>query len=217
MEQIENWGLSDEFKKWVEEACIFTSTLVDRIVTGYPMATEKEEWEKLGYEDHIMVTGEPFALWVIESEKDISGEFDLPGAGLPVIFTKDHHPYKQRKVRILNGAHTSFVLASWLCGNDIVRQSMEDADIRNFMNKTIFDEVIPTLTLPEEELKQFAAEVVNRFNKGWCEGRCAGCTDHRRHAFATFRTQRHISCHSTPAKCRRLRSALLVVRCILHN
>ena len=106
MGQIDNWGLPEGFKKWVEEACVFTSTLVDRIVTGYPRATEQEEWEKLGYEDHIMVTGEPFALWVIESDKDISGEFDLPGAGLPVVFTDDHHPYKQRKVRILNGAHT---------------------------------------------------------------------------------------------------------------
>lgn len=169
MQQIENWGLSAEFKAWVEDACIFTSTLVDRIVTGYPRATEQEEWEKLGYEDRIMVTGEPFALWVIESEKDISKEFDLPGAGLPVIFTEDHHPYKQRKVRILNGAHTSFVLASWLCGNDIVRQSMEDADVRNFMNKTIFEEVIPTLTLPEDELKEFAGEVVNRFNNPYVD------------------------------------------------
>lgn len=169
MQQIENWGLSDEFKAWVEEACVFTSTLVDRIVTGYPRATEQEEWEKLGYEDHIMVTGEPFALWVIESEKDISREFDLPGAGLPVIFTGDHHPYKQRKVRILNGAHTSFVLASYLCGNDIVRQSMEDQDVRNFMNKTIFEEVIPTLTLPEDELKEFAGEVVNRFNNPYVD------------------------------------------------
>lgn len=169
MQLIELWDLSDEFKKWVEEACIFTATLVDRIVTGYPRAAEKEEWEKLGYEDHIMVTGEPFALWVIESDKDISKEFDLPGAGLPVVFTDDHHPYKQRKVRILNGAHTSFVLASWLCGNDIVRQSMEDDDIRNFMNKTIFDEVIPTLTLPEDELKAFAGEVVNRFNNPYVD------------------------------------------------
>jgi tagaturonate reductase len=116
-----------------------------------------------------MVTGEPFALWVIESAKDISKEFPLPDAGLPVIFTDDHHPYKQRKVRILNGAHTSFVLASWLCGNDIVRQSMEDADIRDFMNKTIFDEVIPTLTLPEDELKEFAGEVVNRFNNPYVD------------------------------------------------
>ncbi|MBO4981408.1 MAG: tagaturonate reductase [Lachnospiraceae bacterium] len=169
MQLIDLWGLSAEFKKWVDEACIFTATLVDRIITGYPRATEQEEWEKLGYEDHIMVTGEPFALWVIESSKDISKEFPLPDAGLPVVFTEDHHPYKQRKVRILNGAHTSFVLASWLCGNDIVRQSMEDDDIRDFMNKTIFDEVIPTLTLPEDELKAFAGEVVNRFNNPYVD------------------------------------------------
>ena len=169
MQLIELWGLGDEFKKWVDEACVFTSTLVDRIITGYPRATEKEEWEKLGYEDHIMVTGEPFALWVIESAKDISKEFPLPDAGLPVIFTDNQKPYKQRKVRILNGAHTSFVLASYLCGNDIVRQSMQDDDIRNFMLKTIYDEVIPTLSLPEEELKQFAGEVVNRFDNPYVD------------------------------------------------
>ncbi|MCR4792782.1 MAG: tagaturonate reductase [Lachnospiraceae bacterium] len=162
--QIENWGLSDEFRKWVENSCVFTQTLVDRIVTGYPKANEEKEWEELGYEDRIMVTGEPFALWVIESDKDISKEFDLPGAGLPVIFTRDHHPYKQRKVRILNGAHTSFVLMAYLMGKDIVRDSMQDDDIRKFMNETIYDEVIPTLTLPEEDLKAFASEVVNRFN-----------------------------------------------------
>lgn len=169
MQLIELWGLSDAFKNWVDEACVFTSTLVDRIITGYPRATEQEEWEKLGYEDRIMVTGEPFALWVIESATDISKEFPLPDAGLPVIFTDNQKPYKQRKVRILNGAHTSFVLASYLCGNDIVRQSMEDDDIRNFMLKTIYDEVIPTLSLPEEELKQFAGEVVNRFNNPYVD------------------------------------------------
>ena len=164
MQLIELWGLSDEFKKWVDEACVFTSTLVDRIVTGYPRDTINEEWEALGYEDRIMVTGEPFALWVIESAKDISKEFDLPGAGLPVIFTDNQKPYKQRKVRILNGAHTSFVLASYLCGNDLVKQSMDDEDVKNFMMKTIYDEVIPTLTLPENELKEFAEAVVTRFN-----------------------------------------------------
>ena len=164
MQLIALWGLGDAFKNWVEEACVFTSTLVDRIVTGYPRDTIEEEWEKLGYGDRILVTGEPFALWVIESPKDISRELPLPEAGLPVIFTDNQKPYKQRKVRILNGAHTSFVLASYLCGNDIVKQSMEDEDIRNFMVKTIFDEVIPTLTLPEEELKEFAEAVISRFN-----------------------------------------------------
>lgn len=158
------WGLSPEFKAWVEEACVFTSTLVDRIITGYPRDNEQEEWEKLGYEDHIMVTGEPFALWVIESEKDISRELPLPDAGLPVIFTDNQKPYKQRKVRILNGAHTSFVLASYLAGNDYVKESMDDDDIRSFMLKTIHDEVIPTLTLPKEELEEFANAVITRFN-----------------------------------------------------
>lgn len=164
MQFIDLWKLPKEFKSWVENACVFTSTLVDRIITGYPKATEEEEWNTLGYEDRIMVTGEPFALWVIESAKDISNELPLPQAGLPVIFTDNQKPYKQRKVRILNGAHTSFVLASYLCGNEIVKESMDDDDIRNFMNQTLFDEVIPTLTLPEEELKEFAAAVIDRFN-----------------------------------------------------
>ncbi len=166
LKQIANWKLPDAFKAWVEDACIFTSTLVDRIVTGYPRATENKEFEELGYEDHIMVTAEPFGLWVIESDKDISKELPLDqcDAEFNVVFTDDHHPYKQRKVRILNGAHTSFVLAAFLCGKNIVRDSMQDDDIRDFMNKTIYDEVIPTLTLPEDELKAFAGEVVNRFN-----------------------------------------------------
>lgn len=164
MQFIGLWDLGEAFRTWVEECCIFTSTLVDRIVTGYPRDTEAEEWEKLGYEDRLMVTGEPFALWVIESPKDISSELPLHEAGLPVIFTDNQKPYKQRKVRILNGAHTSFVLASYLCGNDIVKQSMEDGDIRNFMEKTIFNEVIPTLTLPEKELREFAEAVITRFN-----------------------------------------------------
>ena len=174
LQLIELWGLSDKFKNWVEEACIFTSTLVDRIVTGYPRATEAEEWEKLGYEDRIMVTGEPFALWVIEAEKDIRKELPLDQAmtdmpGMDVIFTDNQKPYKQRKVRILNGAHTSFVLAAYLAGKDIVRDSMQDEDIRTFMLKTIYEEVIPTLSLPEEELKTFAAAVVNRFNNPYVD------------------------------------------------
>ena len=171
---IELWGLEDGFRQWVDASCIFTSTLVDRIVTGYPRDNERQEWAKLGYEDRIMVTGEPFALWVIESKKDIREELPLDRAmaempGMDVIFTEDHKPYKQRKVRILNGAHTSFVLAAYLAGMDIVRDSMEDDDIRNFMLKTIYDEVIPTLTLPKEELEAFAGAVVNRFNNPYVD------------------------------------------------
>lgn len=158
------WQLEEGFAKWLDDACVFTSTLVDRIVTGYPKDEAEALCEEFGYQDDLIVTGEPFALWVIESAKDISGEFPLPDAGLPVVFTDNQKPYKQRKVRILNGAHTSFVLASYLCGHDIVLESMQDDLILNFMKKTIFEEVIPTLTLPKEELEEFARAVITRFH-----------------------------------------------------
>ncbi len=160
----ELWKLEEGFISWIHEACVFTSTLVDRIVTGYPRDEAEELCKEFGYQDNLIVTGEPFALWVIESAKDISGELRLPQVGLPVIFTDNQKPYKQRKVRILNGAHTSFVLASYLCGNDIVLQSMQDELILNFIKATIFEEVIPTLTLPKQELEEFAQAVLTRFN-----------------------------------------------------
>ncbi len=158
------WRLGDTFLRWLEESCVFASTLVDRIITGYPRAEEEALWQQWGYTDKLMVTGEPFALWVIESEKDISQELPLAKAGLPVIFTDNQKPYKQRKVRILNGAHTSFVLASYLCGHDTVLESMKDPLILSFIKETIFEEVIPTLTLPKEELEAFAAAVLERFS-----------------------------------------------------
>lgn len=157
------WKLEDGFLKWLDDACIFTSTLVDRIVTGYPRDEAEELWKEFGYRDNIVVTAEPFGLWVIESSKDISKELPLPAAGLPVIYTDNQKPYKQRKVRILNGAHTSFVLASYLAGNDFVRESMEDELIGSFMHKTIYDEVIPTLDLPKQDLLDFAEAVDGRF------------------------------------------------------
>ena len=164
LKQADNWNLEEDFKKWLNEACIFCSTLVDRIITGYPRGEDEKLWEEWGYKDELIVTGEPFALWVIECPKDISGEFPLDKAGLPVIYTDNQKPYKQRKVRILNGAHTSFVLASYLAGNDIVLESMQDKTIFNFMHDTIFDEVIPTLTLPKKDLVDFAEAVITRFN-----------------------------------------------------
>lgn len=164
LKQAANWNLEQGFVDWLNNACVFTSTLVDRIVTGYPRDEAEELCNEFGYQDNLIVTGEPFALWVIESPKDISGELPLPAANLPVIFTEDHHPYKQRKVRILNGAHTSFVLASYLCGNDIVLQSMNDELILNFIKSTLYDEVIPTLTLPKQDLLEFADAVLARFN-----------------------------------------------------
>lgn len=157
------WNLGDRFTAWLDSACVFTSTLVDRIVTGYPRDEVQPIWEKLGYEDRTLVTAEPFGLWVIESDRDISAELPLPQCGLPVIYTDNQKPYKQRKVRILNGAHTSFVPAAFQCGHDIVLQAMNDPLILHFMQHTLYDEVIPTLALPREDLMTFAEAVTGRF------------------------------------------------------
>ena len=165
---IELWGLGDEFKNWIDTACSFCPTLVDRIVPGYPRDEAAALCEEFGYEDQLIDTAETFGLWVIESDSNLpleklAAELPFEKAGLNVVFTKDHHPYKERKVRILNGSHTSFVLASYLAGNDLVKQSMDDAVIRKYMEETLFDEVIPTLSLPEEDCKEFANAVIERF------------------------------------------------------
>ncbi len=166
---IDLWGLGDEFKAWVEAENIFCSTLVDRIVTGYPRAEAASICEELGYQDNIIDTGEVFGFWVIEGPQSIKEELPFEKADLPIIVVDDHTPYKQRKVRILNGAHTSMVLGAYLAGQDIVRNCMEDDVIRGFMNKTIYEEIIPTLDLPKSELNEFAAAVTERFNNPYID------------------------------------------------
>ena len=164
LQLIDLWGLEADFKAWVENACVFTSTLVDRIITGYPRDEDQALWQKWGYEDRLIVTGEPFALWVIESAKDISEEFPLPKAGLPVIFTDNQKPYKQRKVRILNGAHTSSVLAAYLAGEDIVRGMMHNPLLRAYLDRAVYGELAPTVALPAADVKAFADSVMERFD-----------------------------------------------------
>ena len=159
----EIWQLGERFLTWLDTACVFTSTLVDRIVTGYPRDEVDALWAKLGYEDRALVTAEPFGLWVIESAHDLSHELPLEKIGLPVLFTDNQKPYKQRKVRILNGAHTSFVPAAFQCGHNIVLEAMNDDLIRRFMHDTLHEEVIPTLSLPREDLLAFADAVTGRF------------------------------------------------------
>ncbi|MGN0243941.1 MAG: tagaturonate reductase [Lachnospiraceae bacterium] len=163
LEYAKQWNLGEEFISWVTTENIFCSTLVDRIVTGYPRSEAASICEELGYQDNLIDTGEVFGLWVIEGPESLKKELPFEKADLPVIITDNHKPYKQRKVRILNGAHTSFVLGAYLAGQNIVRDCMQDEVISSFMNKTIYEEIIPTLTLPEKELEDFAGAVTERF------------------------------------------------------
>lgn len=161
---IEQWELSEDFAKWVANENIFCSTLVDRIVPGYPRAEAASICEELGYQDNILDTAEVFGAWVIEGPQSIKDEFPVEKAGLPIIVVDDVDPYKKRKVRILNGAHTSMIMAAYIAGQNIVRDCMKDEVIRGFMNKALYDEIIPVLTgLEEKDKLDFAAAVTDRF------------------------------------------------------
>ena len=118
-----------------------------------------------------MDTGEVFAAWVIEGPQSLKTELPFEKAGLPIRVVDDVSPYKQRKVRILNGAHTAMVLAAYLAGKEIVRDCMNDNVICGFLNKALFTEIIPTLDLPETELRNFAASVMERFNNPYIDHR----------------------------------------------
>ena len=163
---IDDWKLSDEFRAWVNNENVFCSTLVDRIVPG--RIRDPKEVAALdaanGYEDPLTDVGEVFGVWVIEGPDGLEDRLPFKAAGVPVHVVPDVTPYKKRKVRILNGAHTGFVLGAYLAGFDIVRDCMHNDNIRGFMNKMLYDEVIPTLPLDKDDLMAFAEAVQDRFN-----------------------------------------------------
>jgi tagaturonate reductase len=159
-----NWNLDAKFVEWVEKANVFTNTLVDRINTGYPRDEAEALGQACGYRDELFNTSEVFHLWVIEGPAFVERELPIKQAGFNVVFTDSVKPYRDRKVRILNGAHTATVLAAYLAGKDFVVECMRDPVISGFMKKAIHEEIIPTLTLPRQELEAFADAVVERFS-----------------------------------------------------
>ncbi len=163
LQYAELWNLGEEFKNWIVKNCPFMNTLVDRIVPGYPKDEIDSITEAQGYKDNIVDTGEIFHFWVIEGDKKYAEEIPFHKAGLDVLWTDNMEPYRTRKVRILNGAHTMTVLAAYLGGLETVGECMNNTQISTFMKDGIFNEIIPTFDLPEDEKKFFAAAVLERF------------------------------------------------------
>ena len=157
------WKLPEDFKQWITSCNQFCNTLVDRIVPGFPKETIHEIQQSIGYEDNLVVEAEPFHLWVIEGPESLQQQFPATKAGLQVKFVKDLTPYRTRKVRILNGAHTTLVPVAYLAGIRTVKESIDDKNIGTYIRNVIFNEIIPTLDLPADELTQFANDVIERF------------------------------------------------------
>ena len=160
---IDLWNLGPDFSAWFEGACGVYSTLVDRIVPGYPRDTAAQLCERAGYDDHLLDKAEIFHLWVIEAPKEVAAEFPADKAGLHVLFVPSEAPYHERKVTLLNGPHTVLSPVGYLSGLNTVKECCEDPEIGQFVHKVMYDELLPTLNLPKEELLQFAGDVVERF------------------------------------------------------
>ncbi|MDR0691464.1 MAG: tagaturonate reductase [Prevotellaceae bacterium] len=160
---IELWRLGDDFKQWFETACGVYSTLVDRIVPGYPKDAINEILEKIQVDDKLVVKAEIFHLWVIEASQSVADEFPADKAGLNVLFVPSEKPYHDRKVTLLNGPHTVLSPVAYLSGLDTVREACDDDTIGRFVRRVMFDELLPTLDLPKPELEKFAGDVLERF------------------------------------------------------
>ncbi|MCI7610472.1 MAG: tagaturonate reductase, partial [Enterocloster clostridioformis] len=158
---VDLWGLGEEFKTWLVQENDFCSTLVDRIVTGFPRDEHEELCRRIGEQDNMMDTAEIFHLWVIQGSHE--DELPLQKAGFHVVWTDNVDPYKKRKVRILNGAHTSMVLGAHLYGLKTVGECLKDEKVSALLRKCIFGEIIPAIGDTEDNRK-FGEAVLERFS-----------------------------------------------------
>lgn len=151
---------------WIESECVFCSTLVDRIVAGRPDAESAARYAaQLGERDDALVCGEPFHFFVVETPAgfDLEAELPLRRAGVNVVYTPDMQPYRTRKVRFLNAAHTTIVYWGLERGFTEVAQVVGDAEGGAFLRKVLFEEIYPTVDLPDAEKTDYANSIVERF------------------------------------------------------
>lgn len=165
----QEWQLPGEFLQWLNTSNQFCSTLVDRIVTGYPRDQAKAFEQSLGYHDQFLDTAEYFYLFVIQGPESLKAALNLDKLDLNVVITDDIKPYKERKVAILNGAHTALVPVAYLSGIDTVGAAMDDPQIFEFVEQTIYQDIVPVLSLPQAELDSFAQSVLQRFKNPYIQ------------------------------------------------
>ena len=173
LQYIDLWQLGEDFRNWFLNACGVYSTLVDRIVPGYPRDTAEQLCERVGYKDNLLDKAEIFHLWVIEAPKEIAAEFPADQAGLNVLFVPSEAPYHERKVTLLNGPHTVLSPVGYLSGLNTVKECCEDELVGPFVRRVMYEELLPTLNLPKEELVKFADDVMERFRNPFVKRRTA--------------------------------------------
>ena len=164
----------EAFKEWFTNHCFVCATLVDRIVPGFPRKEIADIQQKICYADNLVVQAEKIHLRVIEKAENMTcdelrQEFPADKAGLHVLIAESEKPYHERKVTLLNGPHTVLSPVAYLSGVDIVRDACNHEVIGRYIHKVQFEELMETLNLPMDELRQFATDVLERFNNPYVD------------------------------------------------
>lgn len=155
----ESWGLPGDFRQWLGSACRWRNTLVDRIVAVAPPD------HPLLASDPLTTVAEPYALWAIEVQEESAHIFRHPA----ITVTKDVEPFFLRKVRILNAAHTALLSQALPRGFRYVREAVCDPELADWLNRLLFDEVVPVLEGRVEDPAAFAHQVLERFRNPFLE------------------------------------------------
>ena len=156
------WRLGPRFEQWLDHGVVFCNTLVDRIVTGAPAADDAVRLrEQLGYDDRLITVCEPYRLFAIEGDAALRSRLGFATADPGIVVTPDISAFRERKVRVLNGAHSAMAPVALLCGLETVRDAMEDERVGAFVRDIMLDEIVPTLTVDGGE--QFADSALERF------------------------------------------------------
>lgn len=159
----DDWCLGSDFINYLQNECKFCSTLVDRIVTGFPQTDADTLFENIDCVDNLAVACEPYISWVIEGREEWKDIYPAHMLFESIKWVDSISPYRERKVKILNGAHTMSVLAAYLCGFKIVRDMMKDDDFSLYLNTAVDNEIIPTISMDKSELEDFKNSVFERF------------------------------------------------------
>lgn len=163
LQYAEQWALDAEFIDWVQQHNIFCNTLVDRIVPGYPADKADAILDAIGYDDKLLTMGEPFHKFIIEAPQIIQADFPTHKTALNVKIVDDASPYRETKVRILNGLHTSMVPIGYFLGLTTVRECVEHPQLGAFLHREAYDDIIPSMSIDPTELQTFTGTVFDRF------------------------------------------------------
>lgn len=158
------WKLEDHFISWINQNH-FYNTLVDRIVPGFPKKDLDFYKKELFFDDQLIVTCEPFFLWVIEGNPELLKIFPIDRLKeIDVKVVPDLGIFRTRKVRILNGSHTTMVPVGLLHGTKTVSDILKNDFLKTFLSQTLFDEIIPSVDLDKQQLNDYAHSVLERFS-----------------------------------------------------